>query len=141
MSCEGFFDEYIKWVTSGTAGNFIRCSLVSNQKNGICSYALGQMKYRGAEARGVDQMDVLLPGTFEGDLTQLFSDRLTADTGNPFSKDAPAMVGVKITLSDPPTVLVSGSSSLAADCGDGVLLGSPPGFGFVISLQTAWAPP
>ena len=143
MSCSDFFGEYIEWI-EGSARRHVWCTLVSNQRDGVCSYAVGRLQYtRGGGGGG--PMSFVLPGTFEGDLPQTFSNRFGAG-GSPFSPEAADVLGVRLTLSDPPRVRLTlrswggGRSSFSVTCDNGVLLASPASGGFVISLQKVEVP-
>lgn len=138
MSCEGFFDEYIEWAEDASRRKHVWCTLVTNQKDGLCTYAQGRIQY----TKGSSDPKFSVASNFEGNLTQMFSDRVT-DSGRPFSLDSSEVLGVRITLSDPPMVRASkgtAHSSFSVACSEGVLMGSPPGQGMVLSLQKIEVP-
>jgi hypothetical protein len=74
MSCAGFFDEYVNWVTIPDprphlfVAHLVECTLVSNQKNGVCSYAFGEVSYTPPRVEGEGLFSMAVPGFFEGDL-------------------------------------------------------------------------
>ncbi|MDQ1811911.1 hypothetical protein RBA41_01205 [Massilia sp. CCM 9210] len=139
MSCPSFFKEYIEWVAESPRRQ-LWCTFTSNRTSGVCSYAAGSLQFTPAALDRIGPLVIPRLATLEGNISQVFSDRRNG-AGQNFSGDAADSLGLRITLSDPPGVRITlhswggARSSFSVECREGVLVGTMPGTGIVISLQ------
>jgi hypothetical protein len=141
LSCREFFDPYVTWAEAAPSSlkQYVSFNLVSNEANGVCSFARGPLHYRPSVGDGTPSA---MPASFEGHAPQLFSDRLSHGT-DPFSREAADSIDLDIQLSDPPRVdlilLKWGGRhiSFTVACQRGVLIGEAEGVTYLLSLQAS----
>jgi hypothetical protein len=154
MSCQGFFDQYVRWAEPDPPSHLIGFRLVTNERSLVCGYATGFLLYTPgalptAPAPGTTGTPGTSPGKLEGSATEYFSDRVTA-TGQPFDPGATDLLTVRVTLSDRPRIRLQFDSwgggyiiYTAFECREGVLVAAPatpPGAVLLMSFETVTPP-